>query len=147
MMTSIAALNKTGILLSVLLKIVCYLSVFLNQIQKPYVSFPPEKQIKMRGDIIMAIVRYTLETLPPISKKDLDRVDAIKDEDIDYSDIPEVTDFSKFHPWEQRQMFKPIKVSVTCKLDADVVAWLKQDGKGYQTRLNAILRQAMAHSQ
>jgi uncharacterized protein (DUF4415 family) len=95
----------------------------------------------------MAIVRYTLETLPSVNKKDLDRVDAIKDEDIDYSDIPEVTDFSKFRPWEQRQMFKPVKIAVTCKLDADVVAWLKQGGKGYQTRLNTILRQAMAHAQ
>ena len=95
----------------------------------------------------MGIVRHTLETLPPVSKKELARVDAIKDEDIDYSDIPEITDFSKFHPWEQRQMFKPVKVSVTCKLDADVVAWLKQEGKGYQTRLNAILRQAMTHAQ
>ena len=95
----------------------------------------------------MAIVRHTLETLPPVSKEDLDRVGAIKYEDIDYSEIPEITDFSKFRPWEQRQMFKPVKVAVTCKLDADIVAWLKQGGKGYQTRLNAILRQVMAHAQ
>jgi len=95
----------------------------------------------------MAIVRHKLETLPPVSKEDLDRVDAIKDKDIDYSDIPEVTDFSNFHPWEQRRMFKPVKITVTCKLDADVVAWLKQEGKGYQTRLNKILRQAMTHVQ
>ena len=95
----------------------------------------------------MGIVRYTLETLPPVSKEDRDRLDSIKDEDIDYSDITEVTDFSKFRPWEQRQMFKPVKINVTCKLDADIVAWLKQGGKGYQTRLNAILRQAMSHAQ
>jgi uncharacterized protein (DUF4415 family) len=101
----------------------------------------------MKGDIIMGIVKHTIESLPPVSKEDLDRVDAIRDEDIDCSDIPEATDFSKFHPWEQRQMFKPVKVSVTCKLDADIVAWLKQDGKGYQTRLNALLRQAMTHAQ
>ena len=95
----------------------------------------------------MGMVRYTLETLPKVSKEDFDRVDAIKDEDIDCSDIPEATDFSKFHPWEERQMFKPVKISITCKLDADIVAWLKQGGKGYQTRLNAILRQSMAHAQ
>ena len=93
----------------------------------------------------MAIVRYTLETLPPVSKEDWDRLDSIKDEDIDCSDIPEATDLSNFRPWEQRQMFKPVKVTVTCKLDADIVAWLKQDGKGYQTRLNSILRTVMAH--
>jgi len=95
----------------------------------------------------MAIVRHTLKTLPEVSKKDLARADAIKDEDVDCSDIPEVTDSSNFRPWEQRQMFKPIKVTVTCKLDADIVAWLKQGGKGYQTRLNTILRKAMSHTQ
>ena len=95
----------------------------------------------------MKTVRYSSENVPKPAKKDWDRLDSVKEKDIDYSDIPEVTDFSEFRPWEQRQMFKPIKVSVTCKLDADVVAWLKQDGKGYQTRLNAILRQVMAHAQ
>jgi uncharacterized protein (DUF4415 family) len=95
----------------------------------------------------MKIVRYSSGNLPKPAKEDWDRLDAVKDKEIDYSDIPEITDFSKFRPWEQRRMFKPIKVSVTCKLDADIVAWLKQGGKGYQTRLNAILRQAMAHAQ
>jgi len=93
------------------------------------------------------IARYSLENLPRPTKEDWDRVDAIKEKDIDYSDIPEITDFSKFRPWEQRQMFKPVKIAVTCKLDADIVAWLKQGGKGYQTRLNAILRQVMSHAQ
>ncbi|MCL2068031.1 MAG: BrnA antitoxin family protein [Treponema sp.] len=95
----------------------------------------------------MGKVSYTLENLPPVSKKDLDRVDSIKDEDIDYSDIPEFKDFSGFHPWQDRKLYKPIKVAVTCKLDADIVAWLKQGGKGYQTRLNKILRQVMVHAQ
>ena len=94
----------------------------------------------------MGTVRYTLETLPQVGEEYLAHVDAIKDEAIDYSDIPEVTDFSRFRPWEERRMFKPIKVAVTCKLDADVVAWLKQAGKGYQTRMNSILRQAMLQS-
>jgi uncharacterized protein (DUF4415 family) len=94
----------------------------------------------------MAIVSYTSETVPKPTKEDWERLDSLKDEDIDYSDIPEITDFSKFRPWEQRQMFKPVKVAVTCKLDADIVAWLKQEGKGYQTRMNTILREAMLHS-
>jgi uncharacterized protein (DUF4415 family) len=89
----------------------------------------------VKGDIIMAIVRRALETLPPVSKKDLDQVDAIKDEDIDCSDIPEAIDSSNFRPWEQRQLFKPVKVTVTCKLDADIVAWLKQGAKGIKPDL------------
>jgi len=99
-----------------------------------------------RGGSIMEMVRHTHETLPQVSEEYLAGVDAIRDEDIDYSDIPEVTDFSRFRPWEERRMFKPVKVAVTCKLDADVVAWLKRDGKGYQTRLNGILRKAMSQS-
>jgi uncharacterized protein (DUF4415 family) len=35
------------------------------------------------------------------------------------------------------------KASVTVRLDADVVAWLKARGPGYQTRLNSLLRDAM----
>jgi len=94
----------------------------------------------------MAIVRHTHKTLPKVSKKDLAWVDAIKDKEINCSNIPEATDSSNFRPWEQRQMFKPIKITITCKLDADIVAWLKQGGKGYQTRLNTILRKAMSHA-
>ena len=94
----------------------------------------------------MKIVRYSSGNVPKPTKEDWDRLDSVKNEDIDYSDIPLINDFSKFHPWEQRQMFKPVKVAITCKLDADIVAWLKQDGKGYQTRLNAILREAMGHA-
>jgi uncharacterized protein (DUF4415 family) len=38
---------------------------------------------------------------------------------------------------------EPVKVSLSIKVDADIVAWLKQGGRGYQTRLNLILRRAM----
>jgi uncharacterized protein (DUF4415 family) len=94
----------------------------------------------------MGIVRYNTENLPKVSKEEWDRVDLIKDEEIDYSDIPEIKDFSGFRLFADRKMYKPVKVAVTCKLDADVVAWLKQGGKGYQTRLNAILRHVMIHA-
>jgi uncharacterized protein (DUF4415 family) len=95
----------------------------------------------------MKIIKYTTETLPKVSKKEWDRVDAVKDAEIDYSDIPEVKDFSGFRPFADRKMYKPVKVAITCKLDADIVAWLKQGGKGYQTRLNAMLRRIMLHAQ
>lgn len=39
--------------------------------------------------------------------------------------------------------YKPIKKTVNVRLDADIVEWLQSGGKGYQTRMNAILRQAM----
>jgi len=89
----------------------------------------------------MGIASYTLETLPPVSKEEWDRVDAIKDEDIDCSDIPEITNLSGLRRRPARNLHE--QVPVTCKLDADIVAWLKQSGKDYQTHLNTILRQVM----
>ncbi|MDR1788066.1 MAG: BrnA antitoxin family protein [Treponema sp.] len=91
----------------------------------------------------MAIVRYTTETLPPVSDKDHQRAAAIREEDIDCSDIGEIKDFSAFRPLANRRHYKPAKVAVACKLDADIIAWLKRDGNGYQRRLNAILRKEM----
>jgi uncharacterized protein (DUF4415 family) len=39
--------------------------------------------------------------------------------------------------------YRPVKQQVTVRLDADVIAWLRMQGKGYQTRLNQVLRAAM----
>ena len=67
---------------------------------------------------------------------------ALRDHDIDTSDIPEVRD------WRNAvvgKFYRPMKESVTLRLDADVLAWLKAEGPGYQTRLNAMLRQVMLH--
>jgi uncharacterized protein (DUF4415 family) len=40
-------------------------------------------------------------------------------------------------------LYKPIKKPVTLRLDADVLAWFKLDGRGYQTRINKVLRKLM----
>ncbi len=61
----------------------------------------------------------------------------MKDEDIDYTDIPEV-DAAFFET--ARVVVPPGKQQVTVRLDSDVLAWLKDQGRGYQTRINAILR-------
>ena len=75
-----------------------------------------------------------------ISKKRLKELEAIKDEDIDYSDIPELDE--DFWRRAERQMPTP-KKGVYIRLDADVLDWLKSKGKGYQTRMNAMLRALM----
>ena len=41
---------------------------------------------------------------------------------------------------------EPVKVPLSIKIDADVLAWFKSKGKGYQTRINKALRNAMMHS-
>jgi len=64
----------------------------------------------------------------------------LRDDQIDTSDIPEVTDWSKA---VVGRFYRPRKESVTIRLDADVVAWLRAEGPGYQTRINAVLRNTM----
>ncbi len=75
--------------------------------------------------------------------ENLKRLAERPDDEIDYSDIPEISDFSGF---KVGKFYRPVKEAVTVRLDADVVHWLKRDGKGYQTRLNAILRREMERS-
>ncbi len=41
------------------------------------------------------------------------------------------------------KFYRPVKKAVSLRLDADVIAWLKKDGKGYQTRANRVLREKM----
>jgi uncharacterized protein (DUF4415 family) len=90
------------------------------------------------------IVRSTVADAPLTrrQKKELKELAARPDSEIDFSDIPEATE--KFwknairNPW-----YRPRKEQVTLRIDADVLAWLRRQGKGYQSRLNALLRTAM----
>jgi uncharacterized protein (DUF4415 family) len=62
------------------------------------------------------------------------------DSDIDYSDIPPLSD-------EQLAQFRrPHKVLVAARLDRDVYDWLRQYGEGYSTRINNILRAVMSRT-
>jgi len=61
---------------------------------------------------------------------------------IDTSDIPEMTD-EQFKASAKSRLHRPRKKQLTINIDADVLEWLKSQGKGYHTRLNAILREAM----
>ncbi len=70
------------------------------------------------------------------SKTDWSRLNKIKDEKIDYSDIAEL-DEAFFKNAEVRM---PAKQSVTIRLDSDVLTWFKEQGKGYQSRINKLLR-------
>ena len=64
------------------------------------------------------------------------------EDDIDFSDIPETSE----EDWRgavRGKFYRPVKQQLTVRIDADVLAWLKSQGKGYQGRLNQILRAAM----
>jgi uncharacterized protein (DUF4415 family) len=68
----------------------------------------------------------------------------MKDEDIDFSDSPEITP-EMFAKAVVRRGLKPEsrKTQLTIRLDSDVLAWYKAQGRGYQTRINALLRAFM----
>lgn len=93
----------------------------------------------------MPMVEYTLDTLPELTeerRKELAKLDALPADQIDTSDIPELTD-EQWASAVRGRFYRPIKQQITARLDADVLAWLKAGGQGYQTRMNAILRRAM----
>lgn len=72
--------------------------------------------------------------------KELAALARMPDEKIDLTDAPEVRE------WRGAvvgKFYRPIKRPVTIRVDADVLAWLKREGHGYQTRINRLLREAM----
>jgi uncharacterized protein (DUF4415 family) len=88
------------------------------------------------------VKRTTDSSLTAAQHREIAALAALPDEKIDYSDIPRLTE--RFWSNAARNPFyRPVKRQVTLRLDADVIAWLQQKGKGYQTRLNALLRGAM----
>lgn len=73
-----------------------------------------------------------------ISAKRLKELAARSDEQIDYSDIPELDEAF----WRDARVHAPLgrKQQLTIRFDADIVEWFKAKGKGYQSHMNAVLR-------
>ena len=75
------------------------------------------------------------------SETDWDRLNRMADEDIDTSDIPDPTPEQFARAVARRGLEPaPAKQQVTLRIDADVLQWFKEGGKGYQSRINALLR-------
>jgi uncharacterized protein (DUF4415 family) len=75
-------------------------------------------------------------------KRRLEKLSRRPDDKINTSDIPELTE--KFWLNAVRNPFyRPLKQQLTLRLDADIIVWLRRQGRGYQTRANALLRDAM----
>ena len=74
-------------------------------------------------------------------RRELKRLAKRPDSEIDFSDIPEIREI----PPDAviGRFYRPKKKSLTIRLDADVLAWLKSSGEGYQTRINDYLRNLM----
>ena len=78
------------------------------------------------------------------SLTDWDRIDAMQDEDIDLSDAPEITP-EMFATAVVRRGLKPApkKQQMTMRVDADVLEWFRAQGRGYQTKVNMLMRAYM----
>ncbi len=82
-----------------------------------------------------------IDNLPPLTaeeRAEIENLAKIPDKDIDYSDIPNLAGAS--------HLYRPLKEMTTIRIDADILAWLRSQGKGYQTKINAILRREMLAS-
>ena len=83
-----------------------------------------------------------MSKVPRSIRKELATLAARPESEIDFSDLPATTK----QDWQgavRGKFYRPIKQQLTVRIDADVVEWLKSQGKGYQSRLNDILRAAM----
>ena len=81
----------------------------------------------------------------PMTKEQKQRLEALAkmpDSEIDFSDAPPLPE-SAWKNAVRGRFYRPVKQAVSLRLDADVLAWLKKDGQGYQTRANQILRERM----
>jgi uncharacterized protein (DUF4415 family) len=92
-------------------------------------------------------VKYEVDlaNLPPLTgaqQAELKTLAALPDSQIDRSDIPQLGD-DFWREAIRNPLYKPVKQATTVRVDSDVLLWLKGQGKGYQTRINAILREAM----
>lgn len=91
------------------------------------------------------MVSYTSDKLPRLTKArrtQLKAGAARPDREIDTSDIPEMTE-EQWKNARRGHFYRPRKQQITARVDADVLDWLKGQGKGYQSRINAILRREM----
>jgi uncharacterized protein (DUF4415 family) len=100
-------------------------------------SFPRERQQQMKKPT-------TLKK----SQTDWNRLKAMKDNEIDLSEAPELTP-DLFAKSVVRRGLKPVikKEQLTIRVDSDVLDWYKKQGTGYQTRINALLRAYMEEHQ
>ncbi len=90
-------------------------------------------------------VNYTPDSLPPLTDaqcQNLEWLSTMPDDHVNFDDIPKLTE-AQLAEFGQPEHYRPVKRQITARADADVLAWLKAGGKGYQSRMNAFLRKAM----
>jgi len=116
--------------------------------KRSFASSPPERQRHKSGastrrtDRAASSTRAAQAGLAAKQARELKALASLPNDQIDTSDIPELPP-SAWKDAVRGRFYRPRKQAVSLRLDADVVAWLKKPGKGYQTRANRLLRQHM----
>jgi uncharacterized protein (DUF4415 family) len=96
------------------------------------------------------MVQYEIDLAHPpalteAQETELAALKATPESAIDYSEIPPLGD-AFWNNAVRNPFYRPTKTSTTVRIDTDVLLWLRAHGKGYQTRINAILRREMLES-
>ena len=78
----------------------------------------------------------------PKRMRELKTLRAMPDSQIDYSDAPAAPP-AVWRDAVVGKFYRPIKQQLTLRIDADVIDWFRKQGRGYQTRINELLREAM----
>lgn len=95
-----------------------------------------------RLNIMKTMTLDEVKKLPPLSAEEVAEV--INFKNTDFEDCPKQSkeDLAKFRPWHEAHpdWYKPTKTEVHMRVDTDVLEWFKKQGKGYQTKINAVLR-------
>lgn len=86
--------------------------------------------------------KFDPENPPTMTPEQLQALRDLRDEDIDFSDIPPITDFTGWRRVSDL-VSEENKQQITLRLDAEVLAFFKSTGKRYQSRINAVLREYM----
>jgi uncharacterized protein (DUF4415 family) len=86
-----------------------------------------------------------MKKVPEALRKELAALAKKPESEIDFSDIP-ATSVEDWQAATRGKFYRPVKRQLTVRIDADVLEWLRSQGEGYQSRLNAILRAAMLAS-
>jgi uncharacterized protein (DUF4415 family) len=100
------------------------------------------KQVSSKRSRTVIYRRNPGDPLTAAQRKNLAELGGRPDRKIVTSDIPELPAAA----WKnavRARFYRPVKQAVSLRLDADILAWLKQSGPGYQTRANQILRHHM----
>jgi len=76
--------------------------------------------------------------LTPKLRAELDALAAMPEREIDTTEMPPITDWSRA---VRGAFYRPMKRPISLRIDADVIDWFQRQGQGYQTRMNTVLRQ------